>query len=46
MPLPGTSHTGASLPAQAEEQEPGKAHKALQQAEIDQRKSQALKVSF
>lgn len=46
MPLSAASHTRASIPAQAEEQEPGKALKSLQQAEIEQRKSQVLKVSF
>jgi len=42
MPLPVTSHTGASIPAQAEGQEPGKDRKALQ---FVQRKRQVLKVS-
>ena len=45
MPLPVTSHTGASISEQAEEQELGKAHKALEQVELCQRKSQVLKVS-
>lgn len=41
-----TSHTGASIPAQAEEQESMEAHKALQQGELSQRKNQVLKASI